>query len=354
MTRDIEGYWSSCALAHWTGNCWWVDDSSQIPTIVVKTDQLVSDIARSTGDQFRVQKDRQGSESVKPTVLGQRILDWAQRFDVAMVCRHLNRHSFSPYFDLLKAFRDESGMLSSGVPPPALVPQANQWVDSVRAQSRDPLFIKAVESREAGAKKNEKSARQYVGALLRRYSTLMVASLDIGYHHDPLRAGPNWALFSDDQVNVHLKQLRSFIRGKLPGIVGLVWRIAYSAVRGHYCHLMLFFDGCLAFDRSRSGPLVAEQWAALTRAYGTCWNWNAVEPSRQRHVIGTISVFDEDACRRLVQEAMFLARLDYYARFESITIKRTFGKGEITGKLVLREPPRKAVKLRITRAMASV
>jgi hypothetical protein len=67
-----------------------------------------------------------------------------------------------------------------------------------------------------------------------------------------------------------------------------------------------------------------------------------------------VSVLDEDACRRLIKEAMFLARLDYYASFESTTLKRTFGKGEITGKLVLRARPRKATKLRIARAMASV
>lgn len=301
-----------------------------------------------------MQKDRQGHEVVRPTVLGQRILDWAQRFDIVTVCRHLNRHSFSPYFDLLKSFRDESGLLSFGVPPPAWVPQANQWVDSVRAQTRDPLVKTAVKSREARAKKNQTKTRQYVNALLRRYSTLDVVQLDLGYHHNPQCVGPHWPLFSDDQVEVHLEQIRDFVRRKLPGVVGTMWRLEYGAARGHSFHLVLFFDGCFIFDRAASVPLVAEQWAVLTRGYGTCLNWNAVEPSRQHHVIGIIHVSNEEACRRLVREAMFLARLDYYARFESPILKRTFGKGEISGKLVRRELPRKAIKLRITRAMTSV
>ncbi len=354
MTCGIKGYWSIYALGHWTGRRWWVDESEQIPNIVVTSERLVADIARSTGDPFRVEKDRQGREIVRPTVLGQRILDGAQLLDVAMVSRHLTRHSFSPYFELLKSFGDESGLFSYGLPPPALVPQANQWVDSVRVQARDPLVRKAVTSREAGARKIEKSARQYVNALLRRYSTLQVVQLDLGYHHEPLRDRPNWSFFSDDQVAFQLNQVRSFVRLKLPGFVGMIWRVEYSAVRGHSCHLMLLFDGCLVFDRTASVPLVVGQWAALTRGYGTCWNWNAVEPSGQRHVTGIINVSDEDACRRLVQEAMFLARLNYFACFESPLFKQTFGKGEISGKLVRRERPRKNTKFRITRKMAAV
>lgn len=353
MKHDIEDYWSSYALGHWTGRGLSVDDSSQIPSILVSTDQLVVDIARSTGDQFRVQKDRQGREIVKATELAQRILDWAQRDDVATVSRHLNRHSLSPRFELLNACRDELGLVSFGVPPLALVQQANQWVDSLRVQARAKPLKDAVDSRERGPRKNEKRTRQYVRALLRRFSTLLVLQLELGYHHDPRCVGPNGPHFSDAEVHAQLKQVRNFVRGKLPGVVGLIWRLEFSAVRGHYFHLMVFFDGDLAFDRTASGGLVAEQWSSLTRAYGTCWNW-AIEPSRQRHASGIVSVLDEDACRRLVQEAMFFARLDYYACLESPTFKRTFGKGEITDKLVLRERPRKATKLRITRAMASV
>ena len=345
--HELEGFWSRCALGHWTGIRWWIDDSADIPNILVTIDQLVEDIGRSKGDQFRVQKNRQGQEVVKITELARRILDGVKKLDVALVRRHLNCHSFSPRYELWEARQDNHGLLSFDELPPAWVPQVNQWIDSVRAKARAPSLVRAVENRAGAATKNKIRAGRYVDALLRRYVNLQVVQLDLGYRNDPFDDGTYGNPFSDDQVAEHLKKVRSFVRKGLKGFVGSIWRVEYSSIKGHSCHLMLFFDGLLSFDGSTCVLPVAQEWSAITHGYGMLWNWNDEHISRQCHVIGAISVFDDEGRRRLVQEAMFIARLDYYARFESPAFKRTYGKGEISAKLVRRTLTHKRGRCRI-------
>lgn len=349
----LERFWSRCALGHWTGIRWWIDDSYDIPNILVTIDQLVADIGRSKGDQFRLQKDRRGWAVVKSTDLARRILDCAKQLDLALVRRHLNCHSFSPHYELWEACRDHFDLLSFGEPSTAWVLQVNQWIDSVRAKARAPSLVRALENRVGAASKKKERVGRYVNALLRRYANLQVVQLDLGYRNDPFDDGTYLNRFSDDQVAEHLKKVRSFIRKGLKGFVGSIWRLESSSIKGHSCHLMLFFDGCLGLDGSTCALPVASEWSAITQGYGTYWNWSAEHISRQCHVIGTISVFDDEGRRRLVQEAMFLAQLDYYARFESPAFKRTFGKAEISANLVRRTLPHERGRFRITAKMAA-
>lgn len=342
--HQFEQLWSREAFGHWTGRRWLIDRSEEVPRIVVPLDCLVEDIASSKGDQFSIRKGRHGGLIVSSSPLGKRILDCARRLDIDLVRRCLPRHRFSPFFELWESQRNPVFELGLGPPSPSMVPGMNAWLAFIRTQARCSPFHDAVRKQERAALKNAVGTRKYLQSLWRHHSRLLVVRVDVGYRNDPEEFGNSWAPQPDAQVKEHLaKQIRFMQRGVKP-LIGYVWKIEYGAARGHHCHLMALLDGHLAREGITWGDAIGKNWLEVTQGIGSAWNCNKdAEYYARRGLlgIGQINYDDLDAQRNLMRTAMYLAKSDYYARFASPDIARTFGKGELKGEPSGRGRPRK-------------
>lgn len=342
--HEIEQLWSREAYCHWTGRRWLIDRTEEIPRIIVPLDCLVEDIASSKEDQFSIRKGRHGGLVVHASPLGKRILDCAKYLDTNLVRQCLPRHSFSPYFELWESQREAIFELALGTPSPSAISWLNAWLASMRTHARFSPFHDVMKKRERAALKNALSTREFVHDVRRCHSRLLAVRVDAGYCNDPMDVGGNWVPPPDAQVKEHLSAQIRFFQRQVEPLVGYIWKVEYGAAKGHHCHFMLLLDGHKAREGITWGNVVGNHWLEVTSRLGSYWNCNADMATYLRRGllgIGLINYDDLDGQRNLMRTAMYLAKVDYYARFESPEFARTFGKSEAKGEPSGRGRPRK-------------
>lgn len=342
--HEIEQIWSREALCHWTGRRWLIDRTEEIPRIIVPLDCLVEDIAASKGDQFSTRKGRHGGDLVHASPLGKRILDCAKYLDVDLVRQCLPRHRFSPYFELWESQRDPVRELALATPHPSLVPNVNAWLAYVRTYAKSSPFHELVARQERAARKNAESTKAFLHNHFRHTARILAVRTDFGYRNDPFDVGYNWVPPPDVQVKEHLSQQIRFIQRDVDAVLGYIWKIEHGAAKGHHCHFLVLFDGHKVREGITWGNILGDNWLEVTKGIGTYWNCNTDMESYARRGllgIGLIDYDDLDGRRNLMRTAMYLAKVDYYARFVSPEIARTFGKSVLKGEPSRRGRPRK-------------
>jgi hypothetical protein len=340
----IQKLWMGHMCQRWTGRRWILDNDDEIPAAVIQIDRLVEDIARSKGVLFQIVHDRSGREAVHMQDLGKRMVDCARQLDLDNVRYYLDRHRFSPHFELWEKHKRELDDIAWCAESPAHVEVINQWVQALRKEARASSFRSEIEKQERAVRKNWANLRRFLNELFRRHSKLAVIRDDLGYGHDPMDVGTFWMPPSDKVVKGDLARIIRFIRREIPALVGYVWKVEYGAAKGHHCHLMLFLDGHQVREDVSWGRLVGEKWREITEGRGTYWNCNA---DKARYIrrgmlgIGPVHYADTKTRANLEQAAMYLVKVDFYCRFVSRDIRRMFGKSVIKPRTHSRGRPRK-------------
>lgn len=161
------------------------------------------------------------------------------------------------------------------------------------------------------------------------YAKLLFVRVDVGYRHEIPDIDVSDPV-TDEEATAHLEKIINFIQTEVPAQVGYVWKREYGAFKGLHNHLLLILNGHQSREGITWGKAVGEQWKKIVGDLGVYWNCNAnVEEylRRGRLGIGLINYSDESLRAGLDYAAMYLVKADYYARFHSPSIKRTFGKG---------------------------
>ncbi|MBU8976882.1 inovirus Gp2 family protein [Lysobacter sp. MMG2] len=332
----LQRHWTA-STPSWTGKRWLITHEHDSPRILMEVDRLMADLAKNRKDLFWRGHRRRGGEQVEACPLGRRLERCAGSFDPGTLRSCLARHTFSPYFQLLERNLDTCPIRWEGLCPENL-DALNQWIDELRRQVRSEPFSKRVADHERAARKNAASLRQYLDGLFDRYAKMLVVRLDVGYRHDPAEPA---VIVTDAQAKEDLTQMLGHIR-KLPGQVGYVWKREYGAIKGHHTHLMVLFNGHQVREGISWGKLLGQKWQAITER-GVYWNCNAhADAYRLRGCLGIGLIHHADVRLRqgLEQAAMYLAKVDYYARLVGPEIGRVFGKGVLPGRHSGRGRPR--------------
>jgi hypothetical protein len=347
VLKDKEGIiqklWTGHMSQRWTGRRWIADKDDEIPAVIIQIDRLVEDIARSTGDLFYVVHGRTGVEAVHMHRLGERMVDCARQLDLDRVRFYLSRHRFSPHFELWEKHKEEFAEISWYAQSPEHVHALNQWVDTLRREARESAFRNLVAQQERAARKNWVNLRAFLNTLFRRHSKLLVVRVDVGYRHDLEDIDTPCSPPSDKDAKGDLTQMIRFIRRKLPALVGYVWKLEYGSAKGHHCHLMLLMDGHQVREDVSWGRIVGEKWKEISQEKGSYWNCNAdKERYRRRGLlgIGLVHYTDRNTRANLERAALYLAKVDFYCRFISRDMRRTFGKSVIKARAHQRGRPR--------------
>lgn len=340
----VDQYWVVDHRAAWTGKAMVLDDASEIPRTIIALDHLVDDIRRSKRDPFSVSKSRFGWQVVKPTALGTRVIEAVHRYSPCLVRSLLPGHRLSPYFEVWEWYSQAlHDVMYGGCVPVPLVEPANRLVQLIRLKARDSTFQKIVRRQERAAEKNVKSVERYLTDVFRYgASRLLVVRVDLTYPSNPglVYANPE---VTDVRVKHDMATQIRFFQRQLDNLIGYVWKIEYGLCRGYHCHVLLLFDGHYRREGITLGKLVGDHWLEVTHGDGTYWNCNANISHYTRfglRGIGLINYDQHEERRNLIRVGSYLAKSDYYARFVSPTIRRTFGKGQLDRSKSARGRPR--------------
>lgn len=326
-SEDVFKYWTTHMFAWWSGKRWLVDHDHKIPKMLVQIDGLMYEIAKSEGDQFWVVTTLRTVEVGKSAV-GQKLYDCIKYVDFELISRHLSKHKFSPYFYLLKKHCDRARWLVDALETRSGVVAANEWLSTVRSEARADGYMRQMENHRRGAIKNWHGLKLFIDGLFRRHSKVLVVRVDLGYRCDPSEGGVT-RLVSAKDFKLHLRKMLRHLREKVPHLKGVVWKLEYGAMKGYHAHAMLFFDGHQVREGITWGKFVGEAWRGIAGSEATYWNANANEDAYRRRGllgIGMIHFADKALREGLERSAMYLTKVDMYARLMCPCIGRTFGR----------------------------
>lgn len=319
--------WSAQAGLSFNGTRFIIDHDEQIPKIIVNLDRLVTDLANTRKQLFEVKATRKGSKLHAVSELGRRVLECVHGLQVGLVRQYLTRHRFSPYFELWEEYARELEQAVWYASRGLGVEGLNRCIEAIRVKARDSSFRAVVRNQQRAARKNWEGLQAFIQRIFRKDSRLLVVRVDLGYRSDPVEFGFNWQKPEDSKVKEDLKQILRFIK-KLPHRLGHVWKVEYGASRGQHVHCLIFFDGHLLQQGFPIAKLIGEKWEAIT-GNGSYWNCHGSEALFKRRGqlgIGLIDYSNKEARENLMNVALYVAKADYYARFMSPEIGRTFGK----------------------------
>ena len=344
IKHAIQNEWRKTLANNFNGRYFTVDFDTHIPNVISEVDRLVADLANFKKPLFTVkQQGRRGCRLEATSNLGKRLVNCSDILDIQVVRTYLTRHTFSPYFELWEKFaKDISATLDLARVTFDMGP-LERCIASLREEARMSSFRAQVKNQERAARKNWSSLRKYIDNLFDKYSKLLFVRVDLGYRNDPMEYGWNWTPPDDKEVKAALVRQLRYVRRNMKSLVGYVWKLEFGAKKGHHVHCLLIFHGHQSRDGYRLGKQVIDKWVELTDGTGTGWNCNAREAEWRRRGllgIGLIEYWNQELRQGLRRVCMYLAKSDYYARFVSPAIGRTFGKATVKRKASSRGRPR--------------
>lgn len=341
--------WERNISFSWCGEKFVIENDEKIPRMLVGIDRITFRLAQSSDKLFSARFTDTDRIEDAGTKLGRDLIAIRRLFDPVMVRQYLSCHTMSPYFDLWeKHWHDVCTLLILGADRVS-VDVANDIVERVRLAARRSEFTNALRNHRRVASKNWQGFRNYIDGLFEEYSKLLVVRVDLGFRYNPYEALRNRSHVGELEARKHLRKMLRYLRRNVPECVGSAWKLEYGAGKGFHVHLLVFLHGHHCREGITWGRRLGEKWETITAGTGSYWNCNADEEFYRRRGllgIGLIRHCDRDLRAGLARTAMYLVKVDAYAKLQSKGNARNFGRGEIkarpAGKRVGR--PRKALQ----------
>lgn len=156
-----------------------------------------------------------------------------------------------------------------------MIRQFNAFACTCRQQLRQHQAAEHKQQQDQ-ARRNLKSAMEYVDALRQRYACLLVVRVDLGYRPEALDS-VNLYDFSKARKR-YFKHLKD--QSALKSLKGYIWVIEEGDDKGLHLHGLFFFDGSQAAQDITLGQILGEHWISSTQGQGRYFNVNA-EHSKQ-------------------------------------------------------------------------
>lgn len=241
-------------------------------------------------------------------------------------------HRMSPLYHL---FRESIGDLRyrGSVVYPEMVPEINRVVDAVRAGARDPVLRKELDNINRSVRRAVQASESLLELLRERYSKIVAVRVDLSYGCEPFAPDRSPASrYGLQDIQRHRDELLAYLRnGPLAGdLAGYMWRIEYGLEKGYHLHVAVFFDGQRVRQDITLGAIIGENWRhEITGGDGRYFNCNRKKEAYKRAGLGMLARSDSEKWGNLGFALEYLAKADYYKRFqqEGAGKGRNFGTG---------------------------
>lgn len=305
-----------------------------------KIEPVVKDVLQSNSDLFASVNNKRGHVTIKPTLLGRRLLAALENSAAEVYC-YFPLCALNPYIELLFKHAGECDsilLLSATVKLSSAevkkeVSLLNGLVKALRAAGASKEFKLLVGKFVKAERKRAKSLGRYIDALFQKHSRMVVLRADLYYQsglfneranlkHDLRRVNSDWETFRKD------------LHKGLPikGMLGFACKLEYGLRKGFHFHLLVFYSGADYREDVVLARLIGEHWVQkITGGRGWFFNCNKKKSNNGyiRPGIGVIDWSNEWLLSNLKNEvAPYLIKTDYWLRL-SPDCNRSFFRGNM-------------------------
>jgi|GEM_PF-3938053 len=228
---------------------------------------------------------------VVPTALGKELLPYANEY-MEGNRRQFPKHEFHP---LIELFGRHVRQLDSyvGVATEEACVKLNECIETMRAEARTKAFQNRRDRHLRASREATQGMVALVDGLFRRRSRVLVVSLVLSYRIDAtmFTARPFKDLInrvSEQEAREHRDEFIRFVKRKyrVP-LLTYAWKEELGLFTSYHYHVLLFFDGSVAYDGFSVGNEVGYHWIdVITRGRGRFQQqrrFEAVEAWRRHH-----------------------------------------------------------------------
>ncbi len=203
----------------------------------------------------------------------------------------------------------------------------NRLVNTIRDKAKLPCFQNRIRNAKRELIRNSEECNEYVHALFKRHSRLVVLRIDLGY--DKKCAVDVLTQSAKDDLK-HLLNNRRSNKGLFGNLVGYIWKIEYGAERLLHFHVVMFFK---KMDGRKDGywaQRIGLYWKnVVTKGIGTFYNCNFSKDKYRRCGIGTIEHTDSEKIGNLLYAIQYFFKAEQCLPIKGIEGWRSFGKGNM-------------------------
>ena len=197
----------------------------------------------------------------------------------------------------------------------------NYFADYIHTQSQSKEFKRKGYERQRNSVRNYQRCVQYIDALFKQYSRLLVLRLDLAY--------PRGAGISFDQAHADLEHFLANKRGNslFNTRVGYVIKLEYSVVKGHHFHCIFFLNG----SESRKDKYLAleygKYWKSVTKSksiFHSCNDKSYIYPGT-----GMVHHSDMEKRKNLLKPLYYFMKVEQHVHVKPTAKSRTLWCGNM-------------------------
>lgn len=326
---------------------------------VASIDQLVKDIVKSKAHLFILEKSKGGKNNIRHTWLGNKVI-YCMNHSVYDIINSFPVHRFNPYVNLfisnvnnsqvrerlltISVYKSNKLRFVSDKFVEQGVEMLNELIDSIRLSAKSKEFKTTIDNYKRLQRQNEKSVTEYVDALFKRHSRLLVLRIDFSYEND------NSCLSKSKRSEMYLtvkKDREHFFSNMRTNalfdhMVGYMCKLEYGLMKGFHYHMIFFFDGSERHKDVHIANEIGAYWKTITDNRGIYHNCNAKKESYLHLGVGMINHDETDFIENLKHKvAVYLVKTEYYIKMYTPGNDRTFFRGEMPKPKIKSGRPRK-------------
>lgn len=219
-----------------------------------------------------------------------------------------------------KNFNLSYGGLLLDIPGEVRTEFFNGLVTKIRETCSTKDFARKIVLRRFKSKENYNRALDFIEALFKKTSRILVLRVDFGYRA-AVRGEINEisaAKHRDDFLN----NTRS--NAVFKNLLGYIWKFEYGKTKGHHYHFAFFYDGARVWKDSFRADQIGKCWEKITRGWGTYYNCNRSKCKYKYIGIGMINHDDIEMRENLKKAVSYLTKKDQYLRKRLSKKMKTF------------------------------
>ena len=313
-----------------------VHEDTNICYELITIQTLVKKITMSNNALFST-KEIDGKVFFHPDLNGRKILNYI--WHEPRIKTQYPRHNFSPYvetfFKVVEHLREKYKKTDIINPPRQIlddvVKTLNDTIDKLRIAVNCNEFKTHNNKHLRSSNKNYSSLKNYIDALFKAYSTLLVLRIDFGYA--TVKSSNSFGGTVDyTDVKRHRQDLFKELKTKLipEAFLGFCWKLEYGLSKSFSYHCMIFVDGSKIQDSISLGRMIGDLWQkTITSGKGVYFN--CIHSRLPYRSCGTgISNYDNFEMRKnLLKAAIYLTKIEIYIKISLDGKGRSFGRGNM-------------------------
>ena len=215
----------------------------------------------------------------------------------------------------------------------------NKAFEALKAEARSARYRRKIAEGERRCGEAFKSCSDYVDALFKKHSRLLVGRIDMGFDKLLLKQ------LNVQKVEALFKSFKNRLRSTALGrkLIGYIWCLECTAGRGYHYHTLLFFDGSKHQKHEHLVQEIGNQWVrsverdlqrSSTQApegsvSGKASFYNCNRTDYQSPFLGQINHNDALLRDRLLKNIAYICKAEQLLGVKVSKGMRTMGRGEL-------------------------